>query len=252
MLSNEYNKAIFEAVVAAKVEVSEVFLPALSQFKDNGKFKTISPNDTEKKYYLGNCKRCGVAVKYAKDKSCVVCRFNQNSKRDYSDKPYRKTSMAEREQGIECYPKAYGIRHVDGGKNIYVGSTLNTLITRKADHMSAYKLTPDRKLYAYVAAHGGWDSFEFVTMYVSAVVVGQLNDDGSITLSEGTSDEEAQLEVDLVRLFESWYINDLDGLMNVSNLDGTVFEDKNKLTQKAHEQCQRLAALYAEIEVEGV
>jgi group I intron endonuclease len=46
--------------------------------------------------------------------------------------------------------------------DMYIGSTIQTLSSRKSKHVNASKTHPDVKLYKFVSNNGGWSNFKII------------------------------------------------------------------------------------------
>lgn len=167
------------------VSIDDVAMPTSDQFKLDHKFKTIRPKDSSKKYYLGNCGRCGLALRYLRGQDCIVC----SKKRQLS-------SIIDRDHNLIKSTKVYFITQIDIDEVIYIGSTTMKIERRISGHKSESKRYPDRKLYRYVSDHGGWSNFTFKVVFISEV-------------PKDSTDEFIAFKDAEIRYFELKYIDEL-------------------------------------------
>lgn len=197
--SSEYNHYLFNLMQVynlinntPNVSIDDVAIPTSDQFKLGQKFKAICPKDFSKKYYFGNCCRCGLSIKYTSNSNCITCRQKQRKYELY-------TSAKDRcyNPSVLITAKIYCIIQYDNNEKIYAGSTHYALQERKSSHKGASIKHPKLFLYSYILANGGWNNFYFKTIYEYPV---------GTTINKQDKDQ--------LHLIESAYINDLKPICN--------------------------------------
>lgn len=236
----DLNELLSEVATLAKVELRDIHLPAHSQFSTDGSFTQIKPMDTSKMYYIGNCTKCGLTVKYTNHNECLQCKRLTNSKRDlsrYGKHRYEHTTKEERESGIKMILKVYVIYNKTTGARVYVGSTKHQLVERERGHRLESEKNRDRAIYKHVHSNGGWDNFKFKTLYEQLV-------------THDTPPSRVELELELLRLYEHVYIQDIQGLFNTHTINLDKAKEKNDLMERLIDTLEECSAMYKEIEKE--
>lgn len=174
------------------ISTDDIVIPTIKQFENDQKFKVLQPKHSENKFYIGNCTRCGISIKYTRNRNCVTCRKMQRKYELYTSAKDRNYN-----QSVLIMAKIYCILQHDKHGIIYTGSTHYALQERKTAHKSSSIKRPELLLYSYISANGGWDNFYFKTIYEYPI--------GSVIKKQ---------DRDQLHLIEAAYINDLKPICN--------------------------------------